>query len=278
MHGTNPKAELRASSFKGLMRYWWRAIVNSPITRLKEKETEIFGGTSPIAKKSKFTLILQNLEGGASYNPLPHRKDSRFTLKAIPPDKKFKAVVLSTNEEFLEIGMHTLKLASLLGGFGQRARRGFGAIQYKDFQSAHDYIEEVFNELRFFGEGEYLLSPNEPKVTLKSLRSNKYYPYLTEVEVTKKDNGNCFSKWEEAVKKIGEATHRYRTSLLGSVGPRFASPYWVGVKNIGEKYCIVISKVNPAYPNSIRRYEKYDGEKILGFEKFLMGIQGGNHE
>ncbi|MEO1928407.1 MAG: type III-B CRISPR module RAMP protein Cmr1, partial [Nautiliaceae bacterium] len=55
MHGADGKrAELREQSFKGVMRFWWRAINgNLGLKELKEKEAEIFGDTN---KKSSFRM------------------------------------------------------------------------------------------------------------------------------------------------------------------------------------------------------------------------------
>lgn len=40
------KAELRAASIKGLLRFWWRALqAESDINKLRERESQIFGSS-----------------------------------------------------------------------------------------------------------------------------------------------------------------------------------------------------------------------------------------
>ncbi|MGC8872690.1 MAG: type III-B CRISPR module RAMP protein Cmr1, partial [Caldimicrobium sp.] len=52
---SNP--ELRPSEFKGMMRFWWRAIrAESDIEKLKKEEAEIFGGTGEKEGKSKVRI------------------------------------------------------------------------------------------------------------------------------------------------------------------------------------------------------------------------------
>jgi CRISPR type III-B/RAMP module RAMP protein Cmr1 len=57
--------ELRPSEFKGIMRFWWRAIrEDDDIEKLKEEEAKIFGGTEKEGKSKvaiRITLMMKNL-------------------------------------------------------------------------------------------------------------------------------------------------------------------------------------------------------------------------
>ena len=58
MHGADKDAELREQSFKGVMRFWWRAIHgNLDLKTLKKEENKIFGNTE---HKSGFRMKITN--------------------------------------------------------------------------------------------------------------------------------------------------------------------------------------------------------------------------
>ena len=61
MAGADGKTpELRSSEFKGMMRWWWRAIkADDDIGKLRKEEAEIFGGTGEGEGKSKVRVIVK---------------------------------------------------------------------------------------------------------------------------------------------------------------------------------------------------------------------------
>lgn len=153
MYGTNSNfPELRPSEFKGMMRFWWRAIkANNNIDSLKKEEAKLFGGTGKGEGKSKFIIRL-------SYD---HKKlksfissDLRRTYNLKWSFNKYKRSLVGTNSGigYLFFSVYrdffirddfnlTVKLSTLdmknkrsvlasfwlsvfLGGFGSRSRRG----------------------------------------------------------------------------------------------------------------------------------------------------------
>ncbi len=53
--------ELRPSEFKGMMRFWWRAVkAEDDIEKLKKEEAKIFGGTGEGEGKSKVKIELED--------------------------------------------------------------------------------------------------------------------------------------------------------------------------------------------------------------------------
>ncbi len=158
MSGADGKtAELRPSEFKGMMRWWWRAIkAEDNIEKLREEEAKIFGGTGEGEGKSKIRLrlIYQNLQTGSnlkqdfrldwSYDKstrsltgrdrgigyllystvLPNRVRSFFN-----PGEKFEIIISSVDENSLKKSVASFWLAIYLGGFGARSRRGGGNIE-----------------------------------------------------------------------------------------------------------------------------------------------------
>src|SRR5690625_4916417 len=154
MHGAHlNKPEIKPSSIKGIMRYWWRAIQREANYRtLLEKESEYFGGVNPSTKKSPITITTSNLNlEESSTNLLPHRpkkgqkglyratfkQDGNFEVSLIlPPNKR---------ESALDMYLNLFELVTLVGSFGQRARRGFGSVQlaHTTLQSVDSYVDRI---------------------------------------------------------------------------------------------------------------------------------------
>ncbi|SFV64374.1 CRISPR-associated RAMP Cmr1 [hydrothermal vent metagenome] len=99
MRGANPnQKELRPASFKGVMRFWWRAIHgNLPLIKLKKQEDDIFGSTD---KKSSFSIKIKKYQG------IPKNFEIEF-IKSPRCDFDIQS--------FFE-------LVVLLGGFGKSAK------------------------------------------------------------------------------------------------------------------------------------------------------------
>ncbi|MEO0284585.1 MAG: type III-B CRISPR module RAMP protein Cmr1, partial [candidate division WOR-3 bacterium] len=58
--GDGRTPELRPSEFKGMMRWWWRAIrAEEDIKKLREEECKIFGGTGEGMGKSKIKITVR---------------------------------------------------------------------------------------------------------------------------------------------------------------------------------------------------------------------------
>ncbi len=103
MGGANPNQhEIRPASFKGVMRFWWRAI-NGDLS-LKKQENEIFGSTE---KKSSFSIKI---------------KDYKFEGNRIPENHKFKIEFILSSRCDLDIE-NFFKIVVLLGGFGKSAKK-----------------------------------------------------------------------------------------------------------------------------------------------------------
>ena len=82
MAGADGKTpELRPSSFKGMMRFWWRATQEEKnIQTLAKNEALLFGGTGEGQGKSRITIRISDHNlSSSSYSPVPHQK-ARFTI------------------------------------------------------------------------------------------------------------------------------------------------------------------------------------------------------
>jgi CRISPR-associated protein Cmr1 len=155
--GRNP--ELRPSEFKGMMRFWWRAMrADDNIEKLRKDEAKIFGGSGEEQGKSKVIIKVY---------PQPKKEDIGFNIKRdfnlqwqynrntnslegedigigyllysatlpnkerayIKPDFQFNIELSSYDEESFKNALASLWAAIYLGGFGTRARRGAGNIE-----------------------------------------------------------------------------------------------------------------------------------------------------
>jgi len=187
MAGADGKTpELRPSEFKGMMRFWWRAIrADDNIEELRKDEAKIFGGSGEEQGKSKviikvypqpsnqflgtnlkedfglqwrYNRNINSLEGrdaGIGYllysTVLLHQEK-----KYIKANFQFNIELSSYYEESFKNALASLWAAIYLGGFGTRARRGGGNIIVEaingsanelDFVPKGNTTDEVFNWL-----------------------------------------------------------------------------------------------------------------------------------
>ncbi len=256
MHGANGKnAELREQSFKGVMRFWWRAINgNLSLKELKEKEAEIFGNTSG---KSSFRMKIFNKDLDYKvYKLLDYKEEIEQELKkknlkeqkiknilkkyekskseGFNPDQTFEIEFKGKN---LEKVKNIFILSTVLGGFGQRARRGFGSIKILEIDGK-DFQFERLNDDNIIKKVIKQINP-EFSFNDENFKSKRKYPYIKNIEIGKEKE---YDNYNELLKKIGLATHKY--PCFGKASPRYASPIWVSVVKENEKFKPIITSLN----------------------------------
>lgn len=262
--GANQRnAELRPAAFKGLMRYWYRALIaENDLKNLHETENKIFGSTK---RGASFGIRIKDISGINSksnkdkFFPLPHR--ANFRSEAIKDGVSFTLEIMIKQEKYFNKIKDTLDLALLLGGIGQRARRGFGSILNKEWKmntkdDLLNYLKEILERFnRNYKVG------NDRLIILDTIQKSYEYPVIKEIIIGKKnDNLNVL------LKEIGEATHNNRDRALGNGNPRMASPVYVTVNKINNEFYSVITKLEAKYP-----YKKINIQKINGFVNELVG-------
>ena len=229
MHGNDGKTpELREQSFKGVMRFWFRAIYgNLGLKDLREKEAKIFGDTS---QKSSFRMkIKKNSLNTDSFNPLPH-KQSNFKVKGFSPEQTFEIEFLGKN---LELVKKIFILSTILGGFGQRSRRGFGSIKIlevdnnkHEFEYSTEKIEELIKTIN-----------SEFSFNDRNFESKNEFPYIKSIKI-----GKEYKNYNDILKSIGIATHKY--SCFGRANPRQASPIVVSVLKQDDSFYPILTTLN----------------------------------
>lgn len=209
-------AELRESAFKGVMRFWWRALYGSKdIKGMKEKENELFGNTEgksrlrlSIKEDDNVTPVLKNIPKGRSMKVKSTKgtfsisiieylayglydyekgKGNVFKREHIEPGARFK-LNLAFPKGFDTQIMDCLKMINQYGGFGSKSRNGFG-------------------KLKLMGEG------LEEKTFKDTCLKNSLLPFTSfscdsRLFVFKEQN-----KWDGALSDVGLAYKTARTSL-----------------------------------------------------------------
>lgn len=237
----NQTLELRPPPFKALFRYWWRAVVGEDENNLRDKEGDLFGNTK---KRSPLSV---HISGQASlpssdYPPLPH--NPHFEVLAYHPNETFNltlaAPILSEYEKIAEIGF-------LLGGVGNRSRRGFGSIRYQgwSFQTVVDLQDKVFQTLNGISPGRFNQGTNEIQVA-STIPPFPDYPVIKAVHF----GNTLWSNVDDLLRKIGRETHIHSDRALGYHDPRMASPIHVRIQKVGDQFVSVVTQLNSIFPSA----------------------------
>jgi len=237
--------ELRPPSIKGAMRFWWRAMNGYlSLKALKEREKEIFGASDEKIGRSKFSIrILSDSLQTEEYPPVPHKN---FRFKGISPNQNI-SMILSSQYKIINECSDILKVSLILGGFGKRARRGFGCVRILDVgKQSHNVeyeLETILKLVNDISDNKYKIGTGD-KIELKD-NLTAQYPFLKGIQL-----GKEYDSWEELLNKVGEASHNHNIDSLGFAkgNKRLASPIYVSVlKKPNNKYLPIISTLNTVF-------------------------------
>ena len=256
LHGYHNRIlDLRPPPFKALFRYWWRA--TRAVTDLHKEEGKLFGNTR---RKSPIQIRIpcsENLETD-DYRPLPHHDGGKqcancrqtnkeckqaYKNKAYCPDEQFTIILTADN-----IGCYEkiAKLGFLLGGVGNRSRRGFGSIcdtnwGFTDIPNLRKEILQTLNDVA--GSGHFVISPGSNSIT--SHLGSPRYPVIQEISF-----GQPTKNFQSLLRKIGQATHDHCDEALGSANPRMASPIHVRIQKVGGQFVPIVTQLNSVFPGA----------------------------
>lgn len=237
----NETPELRPPAFKALFRYWWRtAVGETNLNTLREEEGNLFGNT-----KGRSPLSIR-IRGGVApssgeYAPLPH-DPGRFQSQALSPNGSFNLTL--TAPELTEYE-RIAKISFLLGGVGNRSRRGFGSMRYQNwnFQNIDELRNEVYQTLDQISPGGFRQShgriDKDPTVSIPD------YPVILNIYF-----GNTLSANSEILlRKIGQAMHKYSHDALGGINPRMASPIHVRIQKVNDQFVPIVTQLHSVFPD-----------------------------
>jgi len=218
MYGGDGKTlELRPSEFKGMLRFWWRALhPELPLKELKEKEKEIFGSTD---KKSSFRIkakIIKELKD----NNLTLRK---FDTKGInylfysmflgnnknkeyfKPGTKFELTFIFQKEKYIRDVLSAFWILTYLGAVGSRSRRGAGNFRIINIEDNKDLISKANLDFIINLESEF---KNNLREFLPNKINKKSYINLCNFQLF--IYRNSFTSWGEVLNEIGESLQSFR--------------------------------------------------------------------
>ncbi len=229
------KAELRAASIKGLLRYWWRALhPTSNIDVLRQKESSIFGsGGENEGGGSSFSIRLtydslpttkekfpkQNIEvvikgtkrsinilEYLAYGTYEYKKGEGnvFLREWIKPNTKFHIEMTFLKEAFMEETLKAMYAFSLFGGMGSRSRNGFGGFRILSWKEALDLLSHAFSL-------EDAYSKRNISKFVKGIASQPYTSFTQKTRLFR--SKKTFPNWDSALAEIGKIYRTARESL-----------------------------------------------------------------
>ena len=250
----NRTLELRPPAFKALFRYWWRTVQDCDWKSLSDAEAKLFGSTDGKAPVSIRISGTANLGNPKRYSPLPHKGSSK--MDAYDVGKPFNLCLITKNAVDASSYKKIAKLGFLLGGVGNRSRRGFGSIRETNWKLANvsDLRNEILNTLNDVAKS------NQFRISNGIIKSNRRTCYPPEHPVIQQIYfGKRTSDVDDLLKDIGQATHDakqrngYRDYTLGDGRPRMASPIIVRIQMVGCQYIPIITQLYSIYPRYIPR-------------------------
>lgn len=222
MYGAENKFEIRASSIKGLLRYWWRACNYADEKQhLLKKENEIFGSKD---KKSPVSIKINTEKLGLVDT------DNREIKEADRFDIEFRYKDRDENEKIIMEYLKALDAMQLLGGMGSRSRRGAGNFSITDVKVENNekLKEEIRQSMLFCPAIDDFKSELEKKlktlIKYKMDKAGEYpnivgsgfsiYTYQSDHNANHKKNTTeiqTFNSWKEALSKIEKSYKDFRS-------------------------------------------------------------------
>lgn len=223
---------LRPPTLRGLMRWWFRAIMGGIVDAgtLQKKESEIFGSTNA---RSKVRIITNALDKPVGINQVSALNELRYLwfsiymqksrgqrISCYPPGSKFSITLISDNSSILSTAACTLWSTIYLGGVGARMRRGAGSFRVLKAEKAANYCNFSFKGSNINADAKNFLE-NNLKIIFDNLKSG--YSHL------RKPNGqldfcvlsrktseialinNLFSRYEKGLIEVSNVYQQFRS-------------------------------------------------------------------
>ena len=217
--------ELRPPSFKGMLRYWWRAAKVLPVPELHALESQVFGGASGNeGQRSTVTIRLRHDAFATNqHKPVPHRG---FRLEAFNPGQRFEIILQRLPHCPVPLSeiRNAMFVALQLGGVGFRSRRGFGSMRIRSingeaYRMPDDPLEPVAEALHALNDN-FVYEHGEYETIRYEGDTAPRYPWIRAAR------RGIERLWDvdSVLYGISDATHFWDSPYTGSPDPRFASP------------------------------------------------------
>jgi CRISPR-associated protein Cmr1 len=230
------KAELRAASIKGLLRFWWRALqAEADINKLIEKESQIFGTSNEKIGSSSFSLRISNIGDlkttkdkflnkpnyqvpveGKSFkiNILEYLaygtyeyvrgKGNIFNRERIDIGSKFNVLLTFKEPLFKEEVLLSLYVLSLFGGVGSKSRNGFGLFNILNKEKVFEELKDVLS----------IDKPYERENLLKLIKNKDTVDYSSFTQNTKVFRArNTYDNSLDCLAEIGKIYRHCKLAL-----------------------------------------------------------------
>lgn len=238
LHGADNKTpELRPPSFRGVMRYWWRAALGGVIgdknlKGLHEMEGAVFGSTE---WASSISLRLKALDIQKTKADLLPHKDRFIPSGAL--EGTFELILTQPRHDdalVWEAACASLELALTFGGVGQRSRRGYGALRIVE---ASDAQVKSFPTTKHGWKVQVMRVSQQAidvamKMAIQVLGSDQLGRVERRADYPCATNAGMIRLYDWSEPTVMEAVKRFmrqtkKNRAFGGVGPRQASPLWV---------------------------------------------------
>jgi CRISPR-associated protein Cmr1 len=158
---------------------------------------------------------------------------------------KFNIKMSIRNNEYLNRDglIKIFKISILLGGFGQRSRRGFGSIKIIKIDDKKELY--TVENIKIFIEN----------IPIFQNSTSQSYSYIREIELGK----SSYNSFEKLLETIGEASHNYNCDALGYAKRknRLASPIYVSVVKLqNNDFRPIITTLNNSSDRSVINFKK----------------------
>lgn len=255
--------ELRAPSIKGALRFWWRAINGHlNLKTLKERENAIFGGVDGSGRSKVIVRIAPKEVRTGTETLVPHKDFMR--QKAFLANETTFEVTLGLVYEtdiFTLQHLHSLfVIATTLGGFGKRSRRGMGSISILNHPQPKE-LGGIFELLQVFSP--YFVMHKDVILFSFSGRTEAY-PWVRQIRLGKPE-----SDFRKTIRKISFATHKvhserpqeYEASIGTARGGRLASCIYAST--IKGSSIPIVTKLNLAPNKNMHKISLFVQEELI---------------
>jgi len=233
MTGANQdKFELRATSIKSILRYWFRAMMGSlaDVPFLKDLENQLFGFTEQTSKvklkllsKPQATKDLNIVDKGIAYLGYGfvkwNREKSGFVwekdhLNPDAPNKQFNIKLIFLNQtdwqNYKAIISGVFWLLSHFGGLGARVRRGFGGVKIVNYETLEDDLDWNYTCTSTYFETNLKKIFCKFKEFAKLEKVNGTKEFTTFVDFKGVISETAWPNWKEALNAIGIFYREFR--------------------------------------------------------------------